>query len=371
MPIIFSKPFPTVSDSVPNPDSQVHARVLSSALVGKSVYAAFALPLNASDVSVTATLWARSGVSGWAVVGTSAILPGQNVLMVSYATAPSGTEQSYWLQLSGGGTVAGENVSLSVETTGAPVQPLRIATDQLSAAAGILGSQLSATAGIVGTQLSATAGITGSQLAANAQIAATQLATSVQAQLTALSVPRWIDLQGDITQGTASAALTYEAYRDTAHQMFWFINDQTDQIYMRYQMPHGFVIGSQVRPHVHVLPVSTIGADQNVRMTLAYAWGETGNAIPANTGWVSADYDLPVAVAGQYIPHRLNGPLITAPAWVTGSSYLLCTWTNKVGDAAYTYKTNKSGGTVKANLGLLGADCHVQVGGLGSVNETP
>jgi hypothetical protein len=153
--------------------------------------------------------------------------------------------------------------------------------------------------------------------------------------------------------------------------MFFFINDQTDQIYKRYQMPHGFVSNSQVRPHVHVVPMSTIGAGQVVRMTLQYAWANESNAIPANASWVSADCDLAVAPADQYMERVVAGPLITAPAWVKGSSFLLCTWTNKVGDAAYTYKTSKTGGTAKANLGLVMADCHVQVEGLGSVPEIP
>jgi hypothetical protein len=241
---------------------------------------------------------------------------------------------------------------------------------QLSATANIAGSQLSATAGITGSQLSATANIAGTQLSATAGITATQLSAEIQAQLNSLSVPRWVDLLGEITQGTASAALTYEAYRDTSHKMFFFINDQTDQLYMRFQMPHGFVIGSQVRPHVHVLPMSTIAVNQNVRMTLSYAWGD-GYAIPANTGWTSADYDLTITPTMQYITQRLNGPFITAPASVKGSSFLLCTWTNKVGDGAYTYTTNKAGGTAKANLGLIMADCHVQISALGSINETP
>jgi hypothetical protein len=328
--------------------------------------------LSATAGITGAQLSGTAGITGAQLSGTAGITGAQlSATAGIVGTQLSATANIAGSQLSATAGITGAQLSATAGITGSQLSATaNITGAQLSATANIAGTQLSATAGITGSQLSATAGITGTQLSATAGITATQLSAAIQAQLTSLSVPRWIDLLGEITQGTSSAALTYEAYRDTSHQMFFFRSDQTDQLYMRFQMPHGFVIGSQVRPHVHVLPMSTIVPTQNVRMTMAYAWGD-GYAIPANTGWTSADFDLNITSAMQYKAQILSGPLITATSSVIGSSFLLCTWTNKVGDGAYTYKTDKTGGTGKANLGVLMADCHVQISTLGSINELP
>ncbi len=68
----------------------------------------------------------------------------------------------------------------------------------------------------------------------------------------------WDDLQGSITQGVNPAgSLTYEAYRDTPYKMYFWRHNQSDELNFAFQMSHQWLTSSAVRPHMHVIHMSS------------------------------------------------------------------------------------------------------------------
>lgn len=81
----------------------------------------------------------------------------------------------------------------------------------------------------------------------------------------------WDDLQGDVSQGTAGAALTFEAFSDTPFKLLCLRNNQDDELHMRFQMPHRWNRG-EVRPHIHLIPLADPAASQIAHFAGQYAW---------------------------------------------------------------------------------------------------
>lgn len=183
---------------------------------------------------------------------------------------------------------------------------------------------------------------------------------------------RWDDLQGDISQGTGAAALTYEVYRDTPFFMYFFRHGQNDTLSMRFQFPHGVDLTTPVVPHLHVIPMSSPGAAQNVRIIGQYAWAPEGVAIPANVGWTPfGPLIVPYAAADQFKETIINLATIAVPVGFRGSDILLVFVERNGTDGTDTYNTGKAGGTATANLGLASMDVHYRKATEGSVTVAP
>jgi hypothetical protein len=178
----------------------------------------------------------------------------------------------------------------------------------------------------------------------------------------------WDDYQGNVTDGVAGAALTYEAYRDTSLRLLFFRYNQDDELHFKFQLPHRWDPRRNVHPHMHVIPMAN-GAG-NVRIDGWYYWNRSGVAIPAVASWTGFTVDTGFDAADQYIEQHIELGNISPPAGANESSILLM-YVRRPGasDAADTYQTNKDHGTVQANLGILSTDLHYEPVKLGTQNE--
>lgn len=191
----------------------------------------------------------------------------------------------------------------------------------------------------------------------------------------ARTVGRWDDVQGSIGQGAGVAALTVEAYRDTAFLMWFLRHDQNDALNFVYQFPHRWDYAKPVVPHLHILPVANPLVTQVARFEGYYAWSRPGYAaspLPALTGWTTfGPIDVPIDPGGVYVQNIVSLGAITPPPWARESTCLLI-WFRRFGtDAGDTYTTNKVGGTAAANIGLISADVHYRSSKQGTVVEYP
>ena len=101
--------------------------------------------------------------------------------------------------------------------------------------------------------------------------------------------PHWDDLQGSVAEGSAGAALTFAAFRDTPFKLASFRDAQSDELHMTYQLPHGWEPGTTLRPHIHVIPLDA--AAGTVRFTGYYGWALYGQECPAVVGWTPFTVD--------------------------------------------------------------------------------
>lgn len=184
---------------------------------------------------------------------------------------------------------------------------------------------------------------------------------------------RWDDLQGDVSQGTAAAALTYEVYRDTPFFMYFFRHNQSDSLSMRYQFPHGVHLTTAVVPHLHLIPmVSPGGTPQNLRLIGRYTWSSGGAAVPANASWTTfGPINVPIAAGDEFVPKLVDLATVTAPASMKGSDHLLVFCQRDGTNIGDTYNTGKVGGTALANVALLSLDCHYRKATRGSLLAAP
>ena len=182
---------------------------------------------------------------------------------------------------------------------------------------------------------------------------------------------RWDDILGDVTQGTATGALTYEQYRDTGHLAYHFRHDQDDALYHRFQFSHRWNRGA-VKPHIHWVPCVNPASPQVVQFYYAYAWASPGVEVPAATGWVSAEVSATVGTSDAFKPKITALVTITPPADTPESAFLLLT-VKRLGSSSGsdTYTTSKGSGTGAANVALLGVDVHYQSEKIGTTAEIP
>jgi len=183
------------------------------------------------------------------------------------------------------------------------------------------------------------------------------------------SINGWKDLAGSISQGTNAAALTYEAYRGTPLKLYYFRHNQTDELHFVYQMQHDWIVGTAVRPHMHVIPMAAPILPQVVSITGKYAWSQPGVAIPADIGWQSYNALLTVNPGDVYKEALIVLPQITPPLNLSSSMILMIYVARSSTDVADTYITAKDHGTPTANLALLSADIHYQAISVGTVSE--
>jgi hypothetical protein len=208
-------------------------------------------------------------------------------------------------------------------------------------------------------------------------VTATSPLTSTGGETPDIAIPAelwegWDDVPGDISQGTANAALTYEAIRNTPFLAYHFRNNQLDSLSMRFQMPHSWDSSVAPVPHLHVSPqVAPSSSPQNVRMTGYWVWTDSTTPIPILSSWTPFTCDFSVTTAGAFCTGYENITNVTVPVGLKGSAMLLVYIQRDGGQGADTYTTNKSGGTTSANLALISFDCHVKKIRVGSPTVVP
>jgi hypothetical protein len=174
---------------------------------------------------------------------------------------------------------------------------------------------------------------------------------------TQLALARWDDLAPNrASVGSAAAAPTVQAYRDTPMQYEFLRHDQDDTFYFQWQMSHRWVVGTDVNPHIHVVPCGNV----------------TGNALPANAGWTQFASTHTVNGSDQYLelPMSMAGH-ITPPAWADHSAHLHVVVRRAGNDPLDTYTASNPSGTAQANLALISVDCHVLNYPDGTIFEFP
>lgn len=181
---------------------------------------------------------------------------------------------------------------------------------------------------------------------------------------------RWDDQYATIYEGEGASALTYEGFRDTGFFMRFFRHNQNDFIFMSYQMSHQWDNSTNVKPHMHYIPMSA--GSGVLKFDYAYSWSMVGGALSGSTGWTSGSISASLAEADQFNQKVISFGTLTPPIGA-GDSALLFVKVQRPGasDAADTYQTSKDHGTAAANVGVLFFDLHYRKIKAGSVNEFP
>lgn len=178
---------------------------------------------------------------------------------------------------------------------------------------------------------------------------------------------RWTDVLMDVGQASGLAALSFDAYRDTSFNLYCFRYDQTDELQFKVQFPHDWQPNSEVRVHMHAIPLADPATTQTIALAGSYCWAHYGAEVPAASGWTTFTATHDVA-AGDVFKSSIISLFHSTPTGAKESSILLCRVNMS---AATTYTTNKVGGTVQANLAALYLDAHYQRNKWGTVNEAP
>jgi hypothetical protein len=178
----------------------------------------------------------------------------------------------------------------------------------------------------------------------------------------------WDDLYAFIDEGAGPAALTYEGYRDTGFFMRFFRHNQTDSIFMKYQMPHEWN-GESVYPHMHAIPMASGSGD--VVMEYSYAWSIINSGtLPAGSGWTTGSVSASYTPSDQYVQRIiLFGEAV--PPNSAGDSAVLIVKVSRPTSEEDTYSSSKDHGTAAANLGILFFDLHYQKIKAGSLTQYP
>ncbi len=170
----------------------------------------------------------------------------------------------------------------------------------------------------------------------------------------------WNDLQGSVVEGAAGASLTFAAFRDTPFKFASFRDAQNDELHMVYQMPHSWDPGTQVRPHIHVIPLAA--ATGTVVLEGQYLWVATFAEATANTTWTTFRVEHDILAAEVNKLDIISLFQSTAPAAVSESGLLLVYLKRSGSDGADDYA---------GNLAVASIDCHVQQVKIGTIPEFP
>jgi len=173
--------------------------------------------------------------------------------------------------------------------------------------------------------------------------------------------PRWDDIRivpGATTKG-AAADPTLTTWQPggagTAYAVYAF--DQDDELFFTCQMPHGYVIGSDMDVHVHWTPHDrgTTESTKTVEWKVDLSFAPLDGTFPAST-----EYDLTDTCPNANHVHLMTPtPTVSAASLTTVSSMIVGRVFRDNGDTWV-------GGGVNAPV-LLEIDLHYQTDDIGSV----
>jgi hypothetical protein len=134
---------------------------------------------------------------------------------------------------------------------------------------------------------------------------------------------------------------------------YWFDKSTEEELFFTVQMPHGWLEGSTIKPHVHWVG-KTSGTVGNVEWALEFVWANVSDNFPTsvttNTGYT------PISSYVKY-KHMLTSLGDIDATGKTLSSMLLCRVYRKAGS---------SNDTFTEDAGLLQIDFHYQIDSDGS-----
>lgn len=133
----------------------------------------------------------------------------------------------------------------------------------------------------------------------------------------------WDDLRVPLSTARPAGANvpTFEAFVDGTMA---FNFDDGDEIFFAVQMPHSWLIGSTIYPHLHWSPESDVDPSDNVGIGLEYTWANIDDDFPSTTT-ITRDVPTGVDQAFAHLQHNFDDAGIDPPAGVTDvSSMLVC-----------------------------------------------
>ena len=139
---------------------------------------------------------------------------------------------------------------------------------------------------------------------------------------------------------------------------YWFSPSSEQELYFVVQMPHAWLEGSDIFPHVHWLVTSDLGS-ANVEWGLEYTWINIGETY-GNTTIISAYSPIAASAPVTANKHALTQLPTISGTGKTLSSMLLCRVFRKVSSVNDTYP---------GSAALLQIDFHYEMDGLGSRTE--
>lgn len=180
-----------------------------------------------------------------------------------------------------------------------------------------------------------------------------------------LSGPRWDDLRVSLRSASAGAASpTQTTFRQntgatsTGVMAYAFSKTIDQSLHFDVQLPHNWLTGTGIRPHVHWSPGSSADTG-SVRWELEYTWANAVNT-PGNTFPVTVSDVVDQAGAGVAYAHQIASFAEIAGTGKRASSVLMCRLA-RLGNA--------SEDTFDAVAFGLSVDFHIQVSGHGGVTE--
>jgi hypothetical protein len=168
--------------------------------------------------------------------------------------------------------------------------------------------------------------------------------------------PRWQDLRVSLSSGRSSTnPPTFGNFRNGL-EMWSFSATQVQNLYFEAQMPHGWVVGSEIRPHIHWSPGNSTNTGA-VMWELEYSWANVNDPFPASTIINSTQAASGTPYRQQLMPWT--------PISGTGkreSSVFVCNLSRVGNNAADTFTGAAFG---------ISVDFHYQVLTGGSIEEFP
>lgn len=134
-------------------------------------------------------------------------------------------------------------------------------------------------------------------------------------------------------------------------------SDATKDVHFVMQIPHSWAQGSNLRPHIHWMPLTDIANGETVDFDFEYAWVDVGEVLPADTTEDPITYTSSGTTAAH--THKMTSFTTITGTGHTVSSVLLC----RVG--------RKVSSTFGGDIAVLGFDFHIQKDSAeGSINES-
>ena len=168
-------------------------------------------------------------------------------------------------------------------------------------------------------------------------------------------IPRWNDLSEQLTRRQVNPATLKPDYDATNIGLLFPENDETEFVDFIFQMPHSWVEGSTIYPHVHVLQAQGTQAC----FQLQYKWYNVGQENPSS--WTVYDMDT-YAITTTFNNPRHN--IITGAAGISGTGKTISSilkirlWRDSAAKDTYS-------GDILADQ----FDIHIQIDGFGSETE--
>lgn len=168
--------------------------------------------------------------------------------------------------------------------------------------------------------------------------------------------PLWDDLRVSVLRGTTGPNNPTLTTFISGIQLYSFGAAGSDQIFFDAQIPHTWLEGSEVRPHLHWSPGNSTST-LVVRWGLEYSWSNVGDPFPTSTTIYANDAADGVAYRqqiAQFAPIDGTGKRV--------SSVFCCRLFRDGANGADTFTTGAF---------AISFDFHLQMSSDGSVDEYP